>query len=104
MWHYFAEGLPDRFSFETGDGCASRLTWGTKPSASRDHRGSELESDADSEASDADEDDERALSALALQIHSAEQADTHGLRGPGVGRAPCRYIGVMRPVQLYAAL
>ena len=106
LWHYFGEGLPDRFSFETGDGCASRLTLGTgtKPSTSRDHRGSEFESDTDSEASDADEEDERALSALSLHIHSVEQADTHGLRGPGLGRAPCRYIGVMRPVQLYATL
>ena len=102
LWHYFAEGLPDRFQFETRDRRASRLTLGTKPEPGSDHRGSELKLDADSEASDADEDDERALGALALHIHSAEANGT--LRGPGLGNAPCRYIGVMRPVQLYAAL
>ena len=74
---------------------------GTKPEPGGDHRGSELELDADSEASDADEDDERALGA-SLHIHSAEVNGT--LRGPCLGNAPCRYIGVMRPVQLYAAL
>ena len=101
-WHFFAEGLPDKFSIAKGDGCSKRLTLG----ASASPRPTRLELETDTE--DSGEEDERSISALALHIHSAEEAGTMALNGPltgtAGGRAPCRYIGVIRPVALFAML
>ena len=99
-WHFFAEGLPDKFSMAKGDGCSKRLTLGT----SEPTRSTRMELESDTE--DSGEEDERSLSALALHIHSAEEAGTGALRCPAVAGAgaPCRYIGVMRPVALFHLL
>lgn len=91
-WHFFCEGLPDKFSIDKGDGCAPE-------SGCLTHL--ELESDSE----DSGEEDERSISALALHIHSAEEAGTEALMGPtGSRRVPCRYIGVIRPVTLFHLL
>ncbi len=97
-WHLFAEGLPDRFSMAKHDGCSKSLTLGTSdnPKPTR----LELESDAE----DSGEEDERSISALALHIQTAQEAGAQGLRGPALGNAPCRYIGVIRPVMLFHLL
>lgn len=98
-WHYLAEGLPDKFSIAKGDGCSGRLTLGTHSASKRLTR---LELESDSE--DSGEEDERSISALALHIKSAEEAGTNAITNPASGGAPCRYIGVMRPIALFHLL
>ena len=96
-WHFFSEGLPNKFSITKGDGCARALTLGTQS-----HPASVMTTLVESDSEDSGEEEERKIGALALHIHSAQEAGTEALISPaGKGQAPCRYIGVMRPITLF---
>jgi hypothetical protein len=101
IWHFFAEGLPNRFSLDKSDVCRSRLTLGTAAKAAQPPGGAE---GSDSEESEDDEDAERSISAMSLHIQSAGQAGMEALKGPSLGAAPRRYVGVIRPVMMFCLL
>ena len=94
-WHFLAEGLPDKFSIAKGDGCPRALTLGTSNVRICEHLVPE------SDSGDSGEEDERSICGLALHIQSGEGAGAVALRGPAYGGAPCRYLGVVRPVTLF---
>ena len=103
VWNFWAEGLPDRFHMATRGNIDKSLAIGDVhvPLPNLDLKDHNDEPDSD----EALEVQERAIAAAALHI-SLKDASAGGLsmEGPSLHRGPCRYLGVLRPVMLYATL
>ena len=95
-YHFDAEGLPDKFSFERLDansraiasmGCQTHISRGT-----------------DLTADDIQEQEERAIAACALHMSSSHEPNVAVTMGPGTSWGPTRYLGVMKPIHLHLEL
>ena len=111
-YHFDAEGLPDRFSFERKD--QKSMCIGL-PTSTRAHlparaamRMPVLDESSDEESENKEptdlEEEERAIAAMALHISASDEPSNTVLLGPGSHWGPPRYIGVMRPRHLWLEL
>ena len=112
-YHHDGEFLPDKFTFENA--LSSReLLLGHKPSSVKGHvftGGHASSTDSDDELTEVpktkaelDEEDTRALTALAMRALVVNQPFHNALVGPGQNPGPRRYLGVVKPVILYEML
>ena len=114
-YQFDAEGLPDRWHFDCRSG--KELTVGTRNRTTLDNavtfklpgrvvatNGNSSDEEAlpsGLDYHDTLEEETRAIASVSLHAVLSDQAGPAVLVGPGVLKAPRRYIGVMRPVHLH---
>ena len=97
-YHFDAEGLPDKFSFERRG--ATSLTISAMGNPNDLDRDIKPERSADMVL----DEEERAIADCALHMASAHEPNIAANMGPGMKWGPTRYLGVMKPVHLYLEL
>lgn len=99
LYHFVAEGLPDRFDFDLKDPHRGSLTLGGRaiPLPRR------LEQDGPDAptAAEVEDAEDRAVATVALYCQLGAAPASMAVRGPNVHPAPTRYVGVMRPVTMH---
>ena len=102
-YHFDAEGLPDRFNVERRDASSFTIGAAAYPKDCVVPARSVLRQDNEMgpEAEEIQDQEERAIAAMALYMSSANDPNAMAAMGPGTNVGPARYIGVMRPIHLY---